>query len=110
MVSQETISKVRLDFRRGMGPAAISDLRGISKTTVKKIRRSNAVKFEYKRRADKQPYPQLGEYREKLDAMLAVDAELARHKRRKWTRLHEELQRQGYMGGYDCQPAPKIDP
>ena len=102
MVSAETIAKVRMDLRLGKSLSKISLMRGISRQTVRKIRDSGATQFEYRRSAGKQSHPRLGKYHQDLEAMLQEDEKLPATKRRKWTRLHEDLQRLGYLGGYDA--------
>lgn len=103
MTQEETIAKIRRALRKGHPYREIAEMIGVSLGTVQKVKDTNALRFGYKKRSpDKQPYPQLGEHREALEAMLLKDSVLPLKKRRKWTRLYEALRHHGYQGKYDA--------
>jgi transposase len=100
MLTVETIGKVRIAYHRDGKSIrkTAKDLR-LSRNTVRKVVRSDQTAFEYKR--NKQPYPKLGAYLEDLEQRLEEDQQLPKKRRRTAQALFEELQNQGYSGGYD---------
>ena len=86
---------MRLDLREGKSLSQIGRDRGISRTTVRKIRDSRLTEFVYERSQEKQLHPVLGRWHEELSRMLEEEWKLPAGRRRKRTRLHEDLQSQG---------------
>ena len=100
MLVVETIAKIRrYHFVKGLGIKTISRQLRISKNTVRKVIRSGATEYFYKRTI--QPQPQLGEYVPRLEEMLKEDWERPRKRRLTARRLFELIQAEGYVGGYD---------
>ena len=100
MLIVETIRKVRLSIHRdGKSIRQTAKDLNLSKNTVKKVIRSDQTKFEYQRKV--QPRPKLGPYVQWLDGELEQDQHLAKKQRRTAQILYEQLQGQGYPGGYD---------
>lgn len=100
MLTVETIRKVRIAYHRDGKSIrkTAKDLR-LSRNTVRKVVRSDQTSFEYRR--SKQPFPKLGAYIEELEQRLEQDQQLPKKRRRSAQVLFEELQNQGYCGGYD---------
>ena len=100
MLIVETIRKVRLAYHRDGKSIrkTAKDLR-LSRNTVRKVVRSDRTAFEYQR--SKQPFPKLGAFLEELERRLEEDQQLPKKRRRTAQVLFEELQNQGYCGGYD---------
>ena len=96
----ETIRKVRLAIHRDNKSIrqTAKDLK-LSKNTVKKVIRSDQTRFEYKRKV--QPRPKLGPYVQWLERQLELDQKLVKRQRRTAQILYEQLQTQGFDGGYD---------
>ena len=96
----ETIRKIRCAYHRdGKSIRQITREFHLARNTVKKVLRGEATEFLYARST--QPLPKLGPYEESLLALLKADVDKPRRDRRKAIALFEELQRQGYSGGYD---------
>ena len=69
----ETIAKIRrMDFGQGMGIKTICRELNLSKKVVRKVVRSGATEFSYKRTA--QPRPKLGAWLAELDRLLVANA------------------------------------
>jgi transposase len=66
---------------------------------VRKVLRSGATEFSYKREV--QPLPKLGEWVAVLTEILEAEAKLPRRERRTTQRLFEELRGRGYEGAHD---------
>ena len=100
MLIVETIRKVRLAIHRDNKSIrqTAKDLK-LSKNTVKKVIRSDQTRFEYKRKV--QPRPKLGPYVQWLERQLELDQKLVKRQRRTAQILYEQLQTQGFDGGYD---------
>jgi len=100
MLTVETIRKIRLAVERDGKSLhqTARDLR-VSRNTVRKVIRNEQTVFEYRRRV--QPMPVLGAYVQRLEQWLAADHELAKRRRRSALVLYEQLQAEGYQGGYD---------
>jgi transposase len=100
MLTVETIRKVRLAYHRDGKSIrkTAKDLR-LSRNTVRKVVRNDQTAFEYQR--SKQPFPKLGAYIEELERRLEEDQQPPKKRRRTAQALFEELQNQGYCGGYD---------
>lgn len=96
----ETIRKVRCAYERdGKSIREIARDFHLSRNTVKKVLRGEVTEFAYARTA--QPLPKLGPYADTLLGRLTEDAARPRRERRTAIVLFEELQREGFPGGYD---------
>jgi transposase len=100
MLIVETIAKIRrYFFVEGKKIKEISrDLR-ISRNTVRKIIRNGVTENHYVR--EEQPCPQLGDFKERVEALLEEDKKRPRRRRLTAQRLYELLQVEGYEGAYD---------
>jgi transposase len=100
MLIVETIRKIRLAYHRDKKKIRqIAREFNLSKNTVKKVIRGDATEFVYDRK--KQTLPKLGTYEETLIEKLEADSTKTRREQRTAVVLFEELQRQGFEGGYD---------
>ena len=100
MLIVETIRKIRLSVQRdGRSIRQTAEELGISRNTVRKAIRSQQTAFSYRRKS--QPRPVLGAFVERLEKALAEDWRLAKRQRRTAIVLFEQLQAEGYTGGYD---------
>jgi transposase len=100
MTAVETIARIRFEhFQNGKGIKRIARELGIARDTVRKVLRSNATAFAYKR--DVQPQRRLGPWVEALMAILESEARLPKRERRSTIRLYEELRSRGYEGAHD---------
>ncbi len=96
----ETIHKIRCAYQRdGKSIRQIAREMHLSRNTVKKALRAAEPEFTYTRAA--QPRPKLGPYEAQLLDRLNYDASLPRRQQRTAVVLFEELQREGFDGGYD---------
>lgn len=97
----ETIRKIRLArYQAGKTIRGIAEELRLSRNTVRKVLRADSTEFSYSRCV--QPHPRLGPYLERLAEGLAADGKLPPKRRRTALKLFEELQREGYEGGYDA--------
>ena len=97
----ETIGKIRLAFHRdGNSIRKITKDLTLSRNTVRKVIRSDQTAFEYKRKV--QPRPKLGGFVKILEERMSSDQKLPKKQRRTAQMLYEELQLEGYTGGYDA--------
>ncbi len=71
----------------------------VSRTTVRRVIRSQKTAFKYERGV--QPAPKLGEWVKVLVEILEAEAKLPRRERRSTQRLFEELRGRGYDGAHD---------
>ena len=100
MLVVETIAKIRrYHFVEGLGIKAISRKLNLSRNTVRSVIRSGETEHKYQR--ERQPLPQLGDYVNRLDALLDEDWQRPKKRRLTAMRLFELLQSEGYCGGYD---------
>ena len=100
MLIVETIRKIRLSVHRdGHSIRHTAKELGVSRNTVRKAVRSQQTAFTYRRSS--QPRPVLGAFVERLEKALAEDGKLAKRQRRTGIVLFEQLQAEGYTGGYD---------
>jgi transposase len=101
MLNVETIRKVRqAHFRDGKGIREICRDFNLARNTVRNIIRSGVTDQSYER-VD-QPRPKLGSFIERLSELLKEDTgKPVRHKKSAQI-LFEQLQREGYTGGYDA--------
>jgi transposase len=100
MLSVDTISKVRIaHFVDGKGIREICRDYKLSRNTVRTIIRSGKTDQSYER--NDQPRPKLGQFVVRLVELMKEDeAKPVKHRRRAQL-LFEQLQREGYPGGYD---------
>ncbi len=81
-------------------------IRGISRdffgggVTIRKVLRSGATEFVYKRRT--QPRPKIGPWQSKLERMFSENASFPKRERLTLMQIFEELRSLGYEGGYDA--------
>jgi len=83
-----------------MGIKSICRELNLSKKVVRKVVRSGATEFSYKRTV--QPRPKPGAWLGELDRLLAANAGRSSRERLTLMQLYEELQGLGYGGGYDA--------
>ena len=100
MLIVETIRKVRLAHRDGEGIREIARKLNLSRNTVRSILRSGITDQRYVRSG--QPRPKLGSFIERLTEWLKEDLDKPVKHRRRAQILFEQLQREGYPGGYDA--------
>lgn len=100
MLTMETIRKIRLSVHRDGKSIrkTAKDLR-LSRNTVRKAIRSKETAFHYKR--SNQPRPKLGPFLKSLERQLGEDKKLPKRYSGTAQVLFEELQLEGYNGGYD---------
>jgi len=96
----ETIRKVRLAHHRNhKSIREIARDFNMSRNTVRKIIRTDATEFSYERKS--QPRPRLEPFKEQLAKHLKEDSDKPAKQRRTALLLFEQLQREGFAGGYD---------
>ena len=101
MLTVETIGRIRREYHvKGKGIGAIARDLKVSRNTVRKVLRSGATSFDYRRSV--QPLPKLGAWRADLDGMLAANAAKPARERLMLIRVFEDLRGLGYAGGYDA--------
>lgn len=97
----ETIRKVRqAHFRDGKGIREITRDFNLSRNTVRNIIRTGITEQKYER--SEQPHPRLGSFLARLSELLKEDTSKPVRHRRSAQILFEQLQREGYEGGYDA--------
>ncbi len=69
---------------------------GLSRKVVRKVIRSGKTEFHSER--EKQPLPKIGPWRERLDAILAINEAKTARERLTLIRVYEDLQGAGYDG------------
>jgi transposase len=100
MLIVETIRKVRLAHHRNhKSIREIARDFNMSRNTVRKIIRTDATEFSYERKS--QPRPRLEPFKEQLAKHLKEDSDKPAKQRRTALLLFEQLQREGFAGGYD---------
>ena len=101
MLVVETIAKIRRAYFVQKKPIkAICRELGLSRKVVRKVLRSDATEFRYRR--ETQPQPKIGPWRERLDALLLSNESKAPRERLTLIRVFETLRGSGYDGGYDA--------
>ena len=101
MLVVETIAKIRRAYFVHKKPIkAICRELGLSRKVVRKVLRSDATEFRYRR--ETQPQPKIGPWRERLDALLLANESKAPRERLTLIRVFETLRGSGYDGGYDA--------
>ena len=100
MLTVETIGRIRREFFvKGKTLKEIARDLGLARNTVRKVLRSEATAFEYKRTV--QPRPKLGAWTATLDRMLIENTLKPARDRLTVIRIFEALRELGYEGGYD---------
>lgn len=97
----ETIRKIKL--AHGRDEKSIGQIArdfNLSRNTVRKVLRSDATRFEYHRTV--QPMPKMEGFTDWVVEQLEHDAKQPKKYRRTAKVLFEQLQGQGYEGGYDA--------
>src|SRR3984893_7309497 len=101
MLIVKTICRIRREhFVRGKSIKEIARRLKVSRNTVRKVLRSGATSFEYKRVV--QPRPKLGLWHADLDRMLSSNETKPARERLTLIRVFEELRGLGYPGSYDA--------
>ena len=96
----ETIRKIRLaHHRNNKSIREIARDMNLSRNTVRKILRSDVTEQHYERTT--QPRPKLEPYKDQLSKALEEDQGKPPKHRRSAILLFEQLQREGFTGGYD---------
>jgi transposase len=100
MLNVETVRKVRqAHLRDGKGIREIARDFNLARNTVKRIIRSGVTGQVYER--SDQPRPKLGIFIERLSELLKENSAKPVRHRKSAQILFEQLQREGYEGGYD---------
>ena len=101
MLIVETIAKIRRAyFVQKKSIKAICRELGLSRKVVRKVLRSEATEFRYRR--ETQPLPKIGPWRATLDALLLANESRAPRERLTLIRVFEMLRGSGYGGSYDA--------
>jgi transposase len=101
MLIVETIAKIRRAYFAQEKPIrAICREYRVSRKVVRKVIRSQATEFRYKR--DRQPLPRIDPWRKQLDDLLLANEGKSRRERLTLIRIFEELRGLGYQGSYDA--------
>ncbi|MBI5485519.1 MAG: IS21 family transposase [Deltaproteobacteria bacterium] len=100
MLIVETIRKIRCAYERDKKSIRqIARDFNLARNTVKKMLKQGIIDQQYIRK--EQPLPRLGPYQKFLSERLSSDSTKPKREQRTAQVLFEELQRQGYAGGYD---------
>ncbi len=100
MLVVETIAKIRRAYFVQQKPIkAICREYRLSRKVVRKVVRSEATEFHYKR--GRQPLPRIDPWREQFDGMLLANEGKPGRERLTLMRVFEELRGLGYEGAYD---------
>src|SRR5258708_6730418 len=101
MLIVETIAKIRRAYFAQKKPIkAICREFRLSRKVVRKVIRSEATEFRYKR--GRQPLPRIDPWRDQLDELLLANEGKAARERLTLIRIFEELRALGYEGSYDA--------
>jgi transposase len=101
MLVVETIAKIRRAyFAQGKSIKAICREYRLSRKVVRKVVRSEATEFRYKR--GRQPLPRIDPWRGQLDSLLLANESRSARERLTLIRVYEELHAAGYEGSYDA--------
>jgi transposase len=100
MLGVETIRKVRLALAKGESIHSIAKKYCMSRNTIRKIARTGQTEFTYSKRESRRPA--LGSHVEKLAEIMEEEVKLPSKERRTGKKIYEQLQREGYEGGYDA--------
>jgi len=101
MLTVETIRKVRLALAKGESRRSVAKKYNLSRTTVGKIASSEDTEIKYTRKKEV-VRPVLGSFIERLVEILNQEETLASKDRRTGMKIYEQLQHEGYQGGYDA--------
>ena len=100
MIGVDLIGEIRRAYFEQRRPIKeIVRTLSVSRTTVRRVVRSQRTAFRYRRGV--QPAPKLGEWVAVLSGILEEEAKLPRRERRSTQRLFEALRGQGYDGAHD---------
>ena len=101
MLIVETIAKIRRAYLVQKKPIKVicREFR-VSRKVVRKVIRSQATEFRYKR--GHQPLPRIDPWRKQLDDLLLANEGKPRRERLTLIRIFEELRGLGYQGSYDA--------
>ncbi|MCK8782484.1 IS21 family transposase, partial [Rhizobium sp. NTR19] len=100
MKSVDTIARVRRAFHvQGWSVKKIARELNVSRNTVRKIVRSDATEFTYKR--EHQPLPRIGAWRGDVERFLISNEGKPSRERLTLIRIYEEVRALGYDGSYD---------
>ena len=100
MLGMETIRKVRLELAKGESIHSVAKKYRMSRNTVRKIVRTGQTEFIYSTRETQRPA--LGSHVQRLKEILEEEVKLPSKGRRTGKKIYEQLQREGYEGGYDA--------
>ena len=101
MLIVETIARIRRDhLDRGVPIRQIARELKLSRNTIRKAIRGHVTSFRYERTV--QPLPKLGPWVGELERLLEANEGKRRRERLSLLRIFEQLQGQGYDGGYDA--------
>jgi transposase len=101
MLVVETVAKIRRAYLvQGKAIKAICRELRVSRKVVRKVLRSEATEFRYRR--DHQPMRRVGPCQGALDRLLAANEARPSRERLTLIRIFEELRGLGYEGGYDA--------
>lgn len=96
----DTIARVRRAFHvQGWSVKKITRELTVSRNTVRKILRSDATEFAYKR--EHQPLPRMGAWKGDVEQFLIANEGKASRERLTLIRIYEEVRALGYDGSYD---------
>ena len=96
----DTIARVRRAFHvQGWSVKKIARELNVSRNTVRKIVRSDATEFTYKR--EHQPLPRIGAWRGDVERFLISNEGKPSRERLTLIRIYEEVRALGYDGSYD---------
>ena len=101
MLTVETVARIRRAYLRdGKAIKEICRELRVSRKVVRKVVRSAATEFRYRREA--QPLPRIGPCQEELDRLLEANEAKPARERLTLIRVFETLREGGYAGGYDA--------
>lgn len=96
----DTIARVRRAFHvQGWSVKKITRELHVSRNTVRKILRSDATEFSYKR--EHQPFPRMEPWKGDVERFLVSNEGKASRERLTLIRIYEEVRSLGYEGSYD---------
>jgi len=100
MLTVDMMARVRrAHFVDGKSIKQITRELGLARNTVRRVLRSGETAFTYERQV--QPRPKLGAWTQLLEQRLSANERLPSRERLDLIRVFEDLQQQGFTGGYD---------
>ena len=100
MLTVDMMARVRrAHFVDGKSIKQITRELGLARNTVRRVLRSGETAFTYERQV--QPRPKLGAWTQLLEQRLSANERLPSRERLDLIRVFEDLQQQGFAGGYD---------